>query len=156
MLIEWSDEFSVGSPVLDAQHMQIVNAINTLHDAMMNGRSVEVMVNLIQSLEHYAEYHFDLEEELLLDLKYPFLGQHCADHEQFRDTIHDLRSRYQSGEVFIYPEALQFLSGWFTEHVLGSDMHYKEYFEGIGIKLQFSRRSGPSKREDDGPLDGGS
>ncbi len=123
-LITWTEQFSVHIPEIDAQHKRLIDCINNLHDAMMNGQSVEIMVELIDDLRDYTDEHFATEEGYMRKYGYPDYAKHHSEHRVFCDTVEDLHSRYRSGEIFLYLEAMQFLSDWLSNHILGTDKRY--------------------------------
>lgn len=132
-LITWTDQYSVHISEIDAQHKRLIECINKLHDAMMNGHSVEIMVELIDDLRDYTDEHFAKEEAFMRQYGYPGYTEHHSEHRFFCNTVEDLHNRYRSGEVFLYLETMQFLSDWLSKHILGTDQRYVPFLREKGV-----------------------
>ena len=57
-LIQWSDELSDGVRELDAQHQRLIQMINELNDAMLQGKGKDALSEVIAGLHQYARTHF--------------------------------------------------------------------------------------------------
>jgi hemerythrin len=53
-LITWSDEYQLGIKEIDAQHQKLVAMINTLHNAMKEGRGKDVIQPILNELLAYT------------------------------------------------------------------------------------------------------
>ncbi|MCA9557536.1 MAG: hemerythrin domain-containing protein, partial [Myxococcales bacterium] len=63
-LFEWSDDYSVKVPSIDAQHKQLVGLLNELHDGMFSGAGMAHLESVLGGLIEYTAHHFAHEEEL--------------------------------------------------------------------------------------------
>jgi hemerythrin len=72
---------------IDKQHKKLIDMINNLHEAMKEGKSKEVMGDILKSLLSYTETHFKLEEKYFDIYNYPAKENHKAKHKQFIDTV---------------------------------------------------------------------
>ncbi len=64
-LFEWSDDYSVGVAGMDRHHQKIFDMLNRLHAAMLQGKAVDMIGNIIRELLDYTKYHFGEEEKLM-------------------------------------------------------------------------------------------
>ena len=64
-LIDWNDRYSVGVRSLDAQHRQLIDILNQLHQAMSTANSQQVLPALMRQLSQYATAHLQAEERML-------------------------------------------------------------------------------------------
>lgn len=134
--LEWEDEdYSVGIDQFDSQHKQLFDALNELHTAMMEGEGREEVERILDSLEAYTETHFSDEEGFMQDCSYQRNCQSCfADHQSvhrdFEAEGADFRERYESGEVMLTMDVIDFLKEWLTTHIGGSEMDqdYGSYY----------------------------
>ena len=69
--MDWTDEFSVGIPEIDADHQQLLKLLNDLHEAVETKAGDEVLEKVLDALLLYVSYHFAHEEGLFLRTKYP-------------------------------------------------------------------------------------
>ena len=61
-LIEWNDTYSVGIKIIDEQHKKFFSIINTLFDAMKEGKGDELVETVLKELQDYVIYHFQSED----------------------------------------------------------------------------------------------
>ena len=132
--IVWKDEFSVGVEALDLQHQQIIKIINSLIDKPRILFRFQNVSSALVELTNYVSEHFLLEERLLQENGYPDLLEHSKRHTAYSNRITDLcrESLHRKNEV--PHELLEFLSGWWTNHILHEDMKYRAFFEEKGVK----------------------
>ena len=65
----WNSEYSVGIDQIDKQHQKLVLLINTLFDAMKEGKGKERQGHILNELVQYTDYHFKCEEELFENIR---------------------------------------------------------------------------------------
>jgi len=80
--IEWSNEISVGIEEIDAQHRVLVDLLNEIHEAIQQGRTLEVTKGIVDRLDEYTRVHFAVEESLMRILHYPDYERHKEEHEK--------------------------------------------------------------------------
>lgn len=134
MLIEWTDEFSVDVPSIDAQHKKLVDLINDLNAAMENGETDAVLGRIFADLLAYTERHFAYEEQLFEKTGFAASDAHCREHEALRDKVTDLQGRLQRGEFMLGVEVMSFLRDWLTQHIMVSDKAYTRHFIANGVR----------------------
>jgi hemerythrin-like metal-binding protein len=61
---DWKDEYSGGITDIDDQHKVIINLMNELYDAIRFKKEETIIKNVFIELLKYANYHFNLENEL--------------------------------------------------------------------------------------------
>lgn len=79
MHIEMLDTFLTGHPVIDGEHKNIVNAINSVADAVAAGE-YDRCASLLDDFLNICIDHFKSEEDLLGALNYPWLKDHALFH----------------------------------------------------------------------------
>jgi len=57
-LITWSSDLALNISEIDDQHKQLVNIMNELFDAMMDGRGFDIIDDILNRLAEYADYHY--------------------------------------------------------------------------------------------------
>ena len=132
--IVWKDEFSVGVEVLDQQHKQIIEAINSLIDKPRIFFKSQNVSSTLMDLTNYVSEHFLLEERLLQENGYPTLLEHSKKHTRYSDRIADFYKESLEGNREVQKELMEFLTDWWTNHILQEDMQYKEFFKEKGIR----------------------
>lgn len=115
-LIEWKDEYSVGVPDVDAEHRDLIELINTLHESMQaRDGSPDVMEFLGEIYARIAS-HFALEELIMRRHEYDEYREHKRDHEQLLEEIRDIMDDYEDGKVLNDEDLARRLDRWFSEH----------------------------------------
>ncbi|MCB1515384.1 MAG: hemerythrin family protein [Hyphomicrobiaceae bacterium] len=127
VVLEWSDEFSVGIDLIDKQHKILIRAINLLAMAVEYNSSRELMREIFVTLRDYTDTHFAYEEELFDRFSYPETDKHKAEHRSLLSQVVNLEQRWKTGEAEIGPEVLKFLVNWLRTHILGSDKKYSDF-----------------------------
>ncbi|KAB2845499.1 MAG: bacteriohemerythrin [Melioribacteraceae bacterium] len=127
-LFQWNNSFSVNNVDIDKQHKKLVELINSLHDAMGQGKSREVLGVIFNDLISYTKSHFKFEENCMLDKKYPDYTAHRLEHQKLTNQVLKLKQEFDSGKVVISIDLLNFLKDWLKKHILESDKKYVPFF----------------------------
>jgi len=64
-MFTWDSQFDVGVDLINDQHKKLINLINSLSVAMSEGKSKDVLENVLKEIISYGIYHFNTEEEIL-------------------------------------------------------------------------------------------
>jgi hemerythrin-like metal-binding protein len=132
-VIQWSQEFSVGIPAMDAQHQELIAILNDLLRAGHVGAGSETVSEMLSRMREYATRHFHSEEALLDKHGFPDLGHHRQEHQQYRRKIADLCLKAMEKDETVSEELLDYLSWWWQHHILEEDMKYAKFFRERGI-----------------------
>lgn len=132
--IEWSSSLSIDIPSLDQEHRQIVDLINSLHEAMLDREGSRVLGTTFDQLSALTRDHFALEEHYFETLGYEHREEHIAQHRVLARRVEELRAAYERGEPGIALETLDFLREWLWNHILRHDRQYAALFHEHGIR----------------------
>lgn len=130
--IQWTPSFSVGHPVLDADHRKLIDILNQIYDAWVTHSSTLELGRLFDELMDYTDHHFSREESKLAARDYEELDRHHAAHERLRELVHAFRSRHLAGlkADALTEEMAKFLKSWLMDHILEEDLKYRHLFTG--------------------------
>ncbi|OPY31218.1 MAG: hypothetical protein A4E32_01668 [Methanomassiliicoccales archaeon PtaU1.Bin124] len=120
--VEWSDKLSVGLPEIDDQHKELINILNRLHSAMVEGKGKVVLKDTLADLADYTVTHFYTEERYMTRYRYPQMGQHRLEHEAFVAKVKKFQEDFDAGNATITIELLRFIKEWLVNHISGTDM----------------------------------
>lgn len=85
------------------------------------GFDKEIVCTLLFELEEYTHVHF-CDEERILKLKgNGASSEHLKQHQEFKNTLHDLKFDYVSENKEISAELFDYLWNWLQTHILGID-----------------------------------
>jgi len=126
-LIKWQPSFSLGVPSVDHEHRELIGAINTVYDSMVEGASPEIIEACLEDIYADISSHFALEERHMRIAAYDEYEAHKDSHEDLLDQIRDMMDHF-SDDPDSGREVLQKnLSDWFSVHfaTFDSRLHHQ-------------------------------
>ena len=125
---EWDPRYSVGHPVIDAQHRVLLDlyarAASCLEDDSEAGKAEFYL--LLNDLAEHSRVNFRIEEEIMAAHGCPQVLQHGEEHLDFIERLADFlldAARGSLDKAGLYA----FLDSWWHYHVLQGDMQYKPF-----------------------------
>ncbi|MDR3684018.1 MAG: bacteriohemerythrin [Geothrix sp.] len=125
--ILWTPALETGDPRIDEQHQALIQAFNDLATALAGNRGWEANGKTLRFLVSYTIQHFQMEERLMEEAKYPGASRHRQLHHELVVKVSGLLQAYTQGSANLSPEVLGFLEGWLMEHILGEDRRLAEF-----------------------------
>jgi len=122
-MIPWNNTLETGHAVVDNDHKQLVEQLNQLSEALMNGAGKDRITDMIVFLNSYAREHFAREETHMQRVKCPAYAENCRAHAQFAAKLDGWVARLQSSGattalvIEIHREAC----AWIKSHIVGID-----------------------------------
>ncbi|MCO8043104.1 bacteriohemerythrin [Acinetobacter bohemicus] len=120
--MEWKENYNIGIEVIDNQHRQILDYINTLEQVKSTGARDKIK-EVLDDLIDYTQSHFSFEENLLEQVSYQYLPSHRGIHELFVKRLNDYRLKFEKGES-IEKDLYRLLSKWLINHIQHDDQDY--------------------------------
>ena len=118
---------------MDAQHGILIDAINDLRQALMQGAARERIAKELNRILDFSRMHFASEEQLLELHNYPGLAEHREVHQRLLHQIREAAQRSQRGEQVETRSLLEFLRRWYTEHIETLDKPYGKWLNDHGV-----------------------
>lgn len=138
MAFKWRDSFSVNVTDIDNQHKRLFEIGSRVYDlASLNDDydHYDEIMEILAELKDYTAYHFDYEEKLMAKYGYGDLESQQIEHSFFIKKLDRIGKKDidgQQNETMI--EMVNFVSNWISDHILKSDMSYKDFFNGRGVR----------------------
>ena len=130
----WSEQYSVGIAIFDAEHKRLFTLANDLYDAIVSGRVDETLHSFFNGLIKYSNQHFDHEEEYFQLALYPAGEAHRQYHDWLRKQILQFQSRLtDTPKDILAIELAKFLKDWVYNHILKDDVAYGRFLNDKGI-----------------------
>ncbi len=123
-LFIWSDTFSVGIKAFDDDHKVLIDLINKINRAMLEGKGKAVLKETLEELISYTKYHFEKEEKLMEKANYSDYLNHKKIHNDLIQQVLQIKSDLDMGKKEISHELLDFLKQWLIIHIQGNDKKY--------------------------------
>lgn len=126
-LITWGPNLVTGIASIDEQHRVLVDMCNEAHALLQAHATPETTKRIVRDLMSYALYHFETEEELADTCGYAASepednAAHRAQHRAFAKAVADMQMEMARGNAISVQALFDFLRGWLTGHILGTDM----------------------------------
>ena len=115
-LITWKDEFNVGVKEVDHEHRELIELINSLHDAIKEGAGHDSVVETLGDIYAQIAAHFALEEKMMRLTHYPGFFEHKQDHETLLDDLRDIMDEVEADGNFDEAQLSHDLELWFSDH----------------------------------------
>ncbi len=134
MRVSWTDSLASGHAVIDKQHMELLDHINSYFDSLDRVYEHEVIVKTLNFLVKYVRFHFGTEEELMKKHVYPEFRQHLEAH---RKLVDELMSCYKKLISDGYSEEIVerlrvLLQEWFVDHIMVNDLKLAKFLKDCG------------------------
>jgi hemerythrin len=136
-LIEWDDSLKLGVAIVDAQHERLIGIINRLHEAKVEGRSTEVIGEIMDELIIYTATHFSMEEKYFAQFSYADAEEHKQEHDALIEKVTAFVDSFEkappASRAGLAQELLQFLQIWWRYHMLDTDAKFVALFKQKGL-----------------------
>lgn len=129
MGLQWRDQLSVCNDLIDNDHKQLIDIINTANQSLQ-AMSRAGLLTALDQLYKYSRLHFALEEKIAKAVGYPELGRLHTSHEDLLQTLGQIS--VEIGEQWDAAAAEhfgKFLREWLISHVIKEDMLLKPYLK---------------------------
>lgn len=121
---KWSSAYLTGILNVDNQHKRLVELVNQMGDGLSeNTLDQPMLISIFHSLSNYAIYHFEEEEQLMVDKGVD--NRHINTHKkQHKNFVEDVAHLFQKASIDNHAQMeniLDFLIHWLAYHILGID-----------------------------------
>jgi len=132
--IVWNESLMTGVASIDEQHQILVSMLNEANYRLSESSSREVLEEIVHDLMSYALYHFDNEEEMMVEKAYTPEEKeaHFREHRNFSAMVAGLQQDLKQGKLIPREELLAFLNGWLIDHILNTDMRFARFLDQAG------------------------
>jgi hemerythrin-like metal-binding protein len=108
-------------PEIDAEHQNMFRLADELHQAVVGGAPADQARAILRELIAKSEAHFAHEERLMRATHYPGSAWHKRRHDTVRKRVKEFAPGIEGGDGQAALLLLEFLSGWFRDHVRLAD-----------------------------------
>ena len=129
----WRSAYECGNAVIDGQHRQLFNDINTLLGAMLGERKTDEVAALVQVFIADVMQHFEEEEALIKAAGYPGAEDHARQHRLLLDKARTVTEDFRIGKLAL-GEVFEYLAhDLVARHLLITD---REFFASLQPRAQ--------------------
>ncbi len=131
--IELSTSLLTHVRTMDDQHRKLVDMLNDLNSAVLEGLSKQKVLHILDGLADYAVEHFREEEAMMRQTKYPDYDAHIQIHKVFVDKVVQTKADFEQGRGMVASEIVRFLVDWLINHIGKTDKKYGPYANKAGF-----------------------
>jgi hemerythrin-like metal-binding protein len=136
-LIEWDDSLKLGIAVVDRQHERLIEIINRLYEATLEGRGADVIGEIMDELIIYTATHFSMEEKYFAQFNYADAEEHKQEHDALIEKVTAFVDAFEKApaesRAALAKELLQFLQIWWRYHMMDTDSKFVALFRQHGL-----------------------
>jgi hemerythrin len=136
ILLSWREDYRVGIPLIDAEHLHLFKLINEFHDRYRSGDMHRQILLVLNRLVEYAEEHFQHEEALMREIEYPRLERQQDLHAKLYSSIFTLNEKLSLDGARADAETLRFLKHWILGHILEEDMDIGDFLRRKAVQAE--------------------
>jgi hemerythrin len=126
--MRWTEDMSVGVPMIDNRHKELINRLNGLRTAIKNQVCRYTIADMLAFLDEYVEVHFFEEEQYMKYYGYSDYALHKERHKDFvtelyflKEELRNIRSLELKGSYELSVETVQIVVDWVVGHVANDD-----------------------------------
>lgn len=131
--LTWNHTCTIGVRAMDDQHAILMETLNDLRLALMQGGSRDQVSEGLNRLIDFTRLHFSSEERLLEQSGYPGVVEHRRAHQQLLSQIEEAAHLTQVHDELHTRSLLVFLHDWYLGHVENLDCQYGTWLNEHGI-----------------------
>lgn len=133
--IEWDDSLSVGVDLIDEQHKMLIQKLRDLSDAFESGREMNRIMQTLEFMVDYTDFHFTAEEKTMVKYDYPGLEEQKSQHKQFVVTLNNIVEDFkEEGPTSSLATSINvFLHNWLIKHIKGVDIKLGQFLTEKGF-----------------------
>lgn len=133
-IFAWNESYSVRVRPMDEQHKRLFEIINSLAEAMRDGKGDVAVRDTVDQLAVYTRTHFLQEEMLMRKANYPGLPAHQAQHQKLMADVEQYKRALEQGRNASPVTLLNFVREWLVHHIRESDKAYSDHLNAHGVQ----------------------
>ena len=144
--VDWEDRLSIGVPIIDSQHKQLIAITNELHNACQLSEDVakDQFRKTLHDAIAYVKYHFSVEEQVMEKTAYPELAEQKKYHAEFKQEVQNNVAAFEGVKEFIPGNFVNYLRDWILFHIAIIDCKTGKFLAGLNktgkLNLQTMKR----------------
>ena len=123
----WNEKYSVNNVIIDDQHKRLLDILFRLERMVNRGKAGTELVGLLEEMSAYAQEHFRSEERYMQRMNYPKLEEHRQLHSNYSLRVLEFTVAHMDQSADNPRNVLNFLTHWWTDHILKVDMDYSKF-----------------------------
>ncbi len=131
--VAWLEDYEIGFAPLNEDHRNMVKLINQTAKALNAGKLGEALTLITRFIE-VSRYHFEHEERILRECRYPDLDDHVRYHELLLARADDVAEQCGTVRQFDFVrESFMVLVGCLLDDVIKGDAAFASHLVKAGL-----------------------
>ena len=124
MTFQFTPDLATGNATIDAQHKELITAMNNLLDACSKGKGRDNLSSTAKFLYDYTSRHFADEEKLQIASNYPDYANHKRNHEDFKQVVKGIVAELEKDgpTIVLVGKVNNSIGGWLLNHIKKEDV----------------------------------
>lgn len=121
MPIIWREEMSIGNDLIDQDHRYLICLFNSIEFSLSHEKKDELLPEFFKQLVDYTIYHFDREEKIQINMKYPGHYEHKKEHQEIIAQLKEVNDELQGDQPEYRKDLINLIRKWVVEHLIVAD-----------------------------------
>ena len=131
--ISWDQTLKTGHARMDADHEALAELFNLLPQAVERRQGRELCAKVLDDIIQHARTHFDLEQQLMAQYRYPKIAQHTAEHATLIEQALHYKANFDMDSSSSRIALARFPDVWLGFHILFSDKDLANFLARANI-----------------------
>jgi hemerythrin-like metal-binding protein len=129
----WHHSCTVGVQAMDDQHGILLDSLNELRLALLQGQDCRTVRNLLSRVAELMRMHLASEDRLLALHGFPGLASHRAEQQRLLARLEQFDIRFEQRQSASAYELVEYLRKWFTAHTGATGRTYGQFLHSRGV-----------------------
>ena len=129
------DTFHIGTEAMQAEHRSQFGMVDTLCDALRQGRDQSEIDDILEQVIDYTHVHFMAEQLLMRLHEYPQSEVHCREHASVLEQLQALRRDVQAGTLTNALDVIKKIREGLRAHIGKSDLALSNFLGDRGVPV---------------------
>ena len=117
--------------LIDEDHQKLYALVGRMEVALMVDKDDGLVLEIMEELIAYTEWHFRHEERLMQEHAFPYFEDHRIAHQILIGQVLAFDRDIREGQRDIRQDLIRFLLSWLETHILGEDKKLADFFNGL-------------------------
>ncbi|MDR2136132.1 MAG: hemerythrin family protein [Treponema sp.] len=131
----WDKSLEVGNQMIDEQHKQLIDALNSFLNARTGQKSNSELKKSLDFLNDYTIKHFYEEERLQKKYEYPDYENHKKLHEGLKKVVRELQTQLimKGPSDALFDDVQIKVGDWLIAHIKSQDVKIGAHLKSKGV-----------------------
>jgi len=130
----WDESLDTGHAGMDVDHKELTELFQQLRDAIETSAGKASCTKALDNIIGHTRAHFELEQRLMTQYRYPKTEQHAAEHAMLIQQALDFRASFDVTLDASNSALMHFADVWLAFHILFSDKDLAAFLAHTRIK----------------------